>query len=236
MSTESPFSNFLLSTTLLPSASTHIEITCHSKIKQISHVPHPPPDATPAPCSSHNNTHLKSCLYSSSTPSLLVFLGAPLIRMSSPFLHREVIHDLHVVNSNGAFSVLIMCSQKGLTELTAPSSLKRSLRLAPRAPLSLGSPHTALALPPQYPLWAPFHVSTLNDQVIEALNSLLLYSLRQSHHHHVALSRKCWQLPTLPFQFVSPLNFRFLYPTSYTIFPLGGLIDISNLVYTKGNS
>ena len=127
MSTESPFSNFLLSTTLLPSASTHIEITCHSKIKQISHVPHPPPDATPAPCSSHNNTHLKSCLYSSSTPSLLVFLGAPLIRMSSPFLHREVIHDLHVVNSNGAFSVLIMCSQKGLTEQTANSQTLPSL-------------------------------------------------------------------------------------------------------------
>lgn len=148
------------------------------------------------------NTHLKSCLYSSSTLSLPVLLGAPRIRMLSPFLHREITHDLHVVNSSGTFSVLIVCSQKDSTEMTTALSLKRYLRLASKAHLSLGSSHPALTVPPQYPLWVPFHLSILNDWVIEALVSLLLYSLWQPHCHHVAPGRKCWRLPTLHFQFV----------------------------------
>lgn len=105
--------NFSLSTIVFPSANKHIAITRHDKIKQTSHHP---PDATPFLCSFHSNTHSKSCLYFPSTLSLLlVFLGLPLIWISSPTFYREVTHDLHIANFNGAFSILIICNRQHLT-------------------------------------------------------------------------------------------------------------------------
>lgn len=113
---------FPLSILLLPSAHTYVLIIRPSKIKPIALAPHPPPDATPFLLFSqwHPSEELPVLLIYVSL--LLVFLGAPLIWISSPFLHRAVTHDFPIVNSSSAFSVLIMQSEH-LVELIAPTSL-----------------------------------------------------------------------------------------------------------------